>query len=144
MASMNNTDSEKISKNNEDVTAATDEISCKVRADFDDPPAGSYVHEQIRDEVWNIIQTYQSLDHISVTPSVQINRHNLESTEDYHSHFTQSSTLPLIAMIARLQNPGPGQHSDAIDNLPPDTYLCDLVVKYSNGIESRFRIRRSY
>lgn len=120
------------------------DISCKVRPDFDHPPAGSIVHENIRNEVWNIIQSYQPLTHLTVSPMVHINRHNLESVDNYHAHFTDPSTLPLMAMIARLQNPGPGPNTYVIDNLPPDTYLCDLIVTYSNGMESRFPIRRSF
>jgi hypothetical protein len=120
------------------------DIACKVRPDFDHPPAGSYVNEDIRHEVWNIIQSYQPLTHLTVSPTVHINRHNLESFDNYHAHFHDPSTLPLMAMIARLQNPGSGPHTNAIDNLDPDTYICDLIVTNSNGTESKFPIRRSY
>ena len=127
-------------------TGEGEDVSCRVRVDFDHPPAGSHVSEDVRNEAWSIVQSYQPLSHAEIAASnpVHINRHNLESTDNYHAHFPQSSTLPLIALIARLSNPGASPETAAIDNLPPDTYICDLVIKYNNGFESKFPIRRSF
>lgn len=124
------------------------DLTYTVSADFEHAPEGSYVHEEVRRAVTDILHSFPTETHVHESSPIHCNRHNIESTEmrgskEAFTPFTDSSnTTSLMELISKLQDPAGS--ALAIDNLPPDTYICDLQVTYNNGSTSRFPIRRAY
>ena len=124
-----------------------EDVSCMVTVDFDYPTTGSpCVCEEVKNEVWNIVLSYQPLssDEIATTNPVPIIRHNIENIDNYQAYFPQQSTLPIIALIQRLSNPGESPETTAINHLPPANYICTLVMNYTIGCQCKISIRRVY
>jgi hypothetical protein len=92
------------------------------------------VTQQVQQEVYNIISSYQNLlaDDFAggVSPPIFL-AGAIPRAQMWQFHHAQ---MAIVGLIERLADPGPGPYTNTIHNIPPASFICELSIIYSDVV----------